>query len=362
MDPLDHNPQLRFPDSVAVYDQMRRTDAQVGANLRAMNQTIHSFDWQLIGAADVPPAIVEFIRAEIGLVPADDARRRRRREGIVWAEHLREALMCLPLGFSVFEQVYNYSATDGLNHLRKLAVRPATTIEQINVGRDGGLEGIVQTPPVIKPGEPLVTEGPFIPVGNLVWYALDREGADWTGVSVLRTAYKAWFIKEKIERLSAQGARRATTGAHTAQVGDSVSEAERLKLSRALAAYSAGETAHLIYPEGVRLDPDASKVSMGDLLNLVKHFDQQISKSIMAMFLDLGHDNGARSLGEVHLKAFKTSCHSVAEHIAEVFTEHVIRDLVELNYGPDAPYPVLTPGPIPEDETPQDDPAPANES
>ena len=29
---------------------------------------------------------------------------------------------------------------------------------------------------------------------------------------------------------------------------------------------------------------------------------------------------------------------------ADTFTEHVIRDLVELNYGEDEPYPTLTPG------------------
>jgi hypothetical protein len=62
------------------------------------------------------------------------------------------------------------------------------------------------------------------------------------------------------------------------------------------------------------------------------------------MFLDLGHDAGARSLGETFLDFFTTSLQFVADSLAETFTEHVIRDFVELNFGPDTPYPVLEPG------------------
>ena len=36
----------------------------------------------------------------------------------------------------------------------------------------------------------------------------------------------------------------------------------------------------------------------------------------------------------------------IADLIADTFTEHVIRDLVELNFGEGTPYPVLSPGDI----------------
>ena len=60
----------------------------------------------------------------------------------------------------------------------------------------------------------------------------------------------------------------------------------------------------------------------------------------------MGHDSGARSLGETFLKVALRASQEIADLIADTFTEHVIRDLVELNWGEGTPYPVLSPGDI----------------
>jgi hypothetical protein len=62
------------------------------------------------------------------------------------------------------------------------------------------------------------------------------------------------------------------------------------------------------------------------------------------MFKTLGHDSGARSLGDTFVDIFTQAVQSIANYFARVATEHIIRDLVELNFGPEEPYPTLSPG------------------
>jgi hypothetical protein len=77
-----------------------------------------------------------------------------------------------------------------------------------------------------------------------------------------------------------------------------------------------------------------------------------MGRAALAMFLNLGHDNGARSLGDTFVDYFVLAEDAIAEAIALTITEYVIRDFVELNYGPDEPYPDLVADPIRAESTP----------
>jgi hypothetical protein len=81
-----------------------------------------------------------------------------------------------------------------------------------------------------------------------------------------------------------------------------------------------------------------------DPLPHMKYHDEKIAESALAMFKTLGHDSGARSLGDTFVDIFTQAVQSIANYFARVATEHIIRDLVELNFGPDEPYPTLTAG------------------
>ena len=99
-------------------------------------------------------------------------------------------------------------------------------------------------------------------------------------------------------------------------------------------------------PEGVDFKLVGVSGSTVDPLPQIKHYSQQISKALAQGFQDHGHDSGARSLGETFLKVALRASQEIADLIADTFTEHVIRDLVELNFGEGTPYPVLSPGDI----------------
>lgn len=337
VDPLENNPDLRFPESVAIYEQMARTDPQVSANLRAMKQPVLNANWGLEGQ-DVRPEVMDHVRKNLGMAIEGEPRRRRRRQGVVLGDHLRDVLSCLVHGFAVYEQVYAYDPADRRLHLRKLAPRPQRTIRDIYVAKDGGLVAITQEPaPTRNLADKL--KPVTIPVERLVWYVLEKEGADFTGTSVLRSAYKPWLLKDRTERLAAQIIERNGMGVPVITHDGDQEGAERIGRQ-----FRAGAEAYAAVPSTMKLELLGVSGSTVDPLPFIKRQDEQISKSMLAMFLDLGHDAGARSLGDNFVEMFLVACQAVADQVADVVTEHVIRDLVEHNFGADAAYPVLTPG------------------
>jgi hypothetical protein len=356
VDASETTPELMWPASIGVYDAMRRTDGQIAGLIRACTLPIMSANWDL-DVDGVRPEVVSLVRSEIGLDGKGKARRRRRREGIVWRDHLRMALLALPYGHMPFEQVYQVGPPnpdqDGIDleqviHLRKLSPRMPRTLTEIRVARDGGLEGISQSPLELAPGK---YKEVFIPVDRLVFYTIDREGADWTGNSMLRPAYKHWFIKDMLIRLSAQIVERNGMGVPDMTYDENTPGATRAEAERAVQDFRSGATAGLVRPQGTSFQLVGVSGGTADPLPVINYHDQAITKSSLAMFMDLGHDAGARSLGDTFVDFFTDSLQAVADAIAETATEHVIRDLVEWNYGPDEPYPVLTPGDLSQNST-----------
>ncbi len=340
---LEPNPDLRGLEAVRTWDEMSRTDDQVGSALRALRTPITSAEWSLTNTDDVDPKVVEFVRTNIGLPKAGESRGRRNRQGIVFSEHLSDAFKAAIFGYSVFEQVYKYNPTDGRLWLRKLGPRSQTTIEEITVGPDGGLAGIRQAPPALSSRRGGIPQPVKIPVEHLVFYCVGKDGADWHGTSVLRQAYRPWFFKDRLERLAAQIVERNGMGVPIGYAGNNT---DRDALDTALSNLRAGASSSVIAPEGTKIELTGVTGSTVDALPYINHFNQQISKALAQGFQDLGHDSGARSLGETFLEVALRASQEVADLIADVFTEHVIRDLVELNFGEGAPYPTLSPGDI----------------
>jgi hypothetical protein len=357
--PFEDTVELQFPSSAVVYDRMRKTDGQHSAVLRAATLPVLRTPWRLHGA-DVRPEVMAFVESELGLAERE-GRRRRRREGVTWREHLRLALLMLPFGFMPFETVYEIGppspGQEGLGlrdvaHLRKLAPRlPRTLVGTPRVARDGGLLGIVQASPDApanraqgtNPGEIL------IPVDRLVMYVNEREGADWTGTSMFRGSYKHWLIKDALLRLGPMVVERNGMGIPVVTYSDDAQKQEALQIARNVRA---GAEAGAAVPQGMALELVGTTGSTRDELPLVKYHDEAAGRAALAMFLNLGHDRGSQSLGETFVDYFVMSLDAIADAVADTATEHVVRDLVELNFGPDEAYPVLVPDRITAEATP----------
>lgn len=324
-------PELQWPLSVQVYDRMRRQDAQVASVLRAVTLPVRRTAWRVEpnGAA---PEVVQLVAEDLGLPIAgqDPIVPVRMRDRFSWRDHLRLALLMLPIGHAYFEQVYRIES--GRVRLRKLAERPAKTIQHINVAADGGLVSIEQYGTVGR--DRAAVE---IPVDRLVAYVNDRESGNWTGTSLLRTCYKNWLIKDRLLRIQAQTVERNGMGVPLYQGAPGEED-----LSKGLAmakAWRGGDAAGAAVPQGADLILRGVDGDLPDADTPIRYHDEQIARAVLAHFLNLGTQTGSWALGTTFADFFTLSLQSVAQQVADVTNQHVVEDLVDLNWGEDEPAP-----------------------
>ena len=342
----EETPELRWPQNIEVYDRMRRQDAQVVSVIRAMTLPIRRTVWR-IDPNGAREEVVQQVADDLGLDIVGAAPRPvvRTRDRFSWPEHLRMSLLMLPFGHSFFEQVYRIDE-NGRARLRKLAWRPPRTISKVDVAADGGLVAIEQHPSKAS-GKP-----PRVKVDHLVMYVNDREGGNWLGQSLLRPAYKYWLLKDRLLRVQAQTVDRNGMGVpvyEASEVPASVAAEDRAKrASDEVAAgltlakgLRSGDNAGASIPNGAKLSLKGVEGDLPDADKPIRYYDEQIARAVLAHFLNLGTETGSWALGSTFADFFTLSLQTVAMQIADVASQHIIEDLVDLNWGPDEPAPRL---------------------
>jgi hypothetical protein len=329
----EQTPELRWPLSVQVYDQMRRQDAQIRSVLRAVVLPILRTDWWIEpnGARD---EVVQLVAEDLNLPikGQEPAPTRRTRDRFSWPEHLRLALLMLTYGHSFFEQEARIDDA-GRVRLRRLSLRPARTISVFNVAVDGGLESIEQHGHI-------ETAGPVtIPVNRLVGYVYEREGGNWAGMSLLRPAYKNWLLKDRLLRINTMSIERNGLGLPIYEAADGETD---LTAGTTLAtSVRAGDSAGAATPNGARLRLAGVEGVVPDALPVIRYHDEQIARAVLAHFLNLGTQTGSWALGSTFADFFTLSLQALAQQIADVATQHVVEDLVDWNWGTDEPAPLI---------------------
>lgn len=335
----EQTPELVWPRSVQVYGQMRRQDAQITSVLRAVTLPVRRTSWR-INPLDARPEVVEHIAQDLRL-PVDgqpDAVHGRARGRFSWSEHLENALMMLDYGHMFFEQVYRIDDA-GRARLRKLAPRLPSTISAIKVARDGGLESIEQHAHHLDHRMLRATSftATKIPVSRLVAYVHKREGGNWLGTSLLRPAYKNWLIKDRLLRVGAQTIDRNGMGVPLYKAAEGE---EDLTKGRELATgWRSGEAAGAAVPNTADLLLRGVEGTLPDALPMIRYHDEQTGRAVLAHFLNLGTQTGSWALGSTFADFFVMSLQTVAESIRDTANQHIVEDLVDLNWGPDEPAP-----------------------
>jgi hypothetical protein len=327
-------PELRWPLSIEVYDRMRRQDAQVISVLRAVTLPVRRTTWR-VDPNGARPEVARLVAEDLGLplAGAELQAPRRSRDRFSWREHLRLALLMLPMGHSFFEQVYRIN-DQGQARLRKLSQRPSRTINEVNVASDGGLVSIEQW------GNPAGRHWPrSIPVDRLVAYVNEREGGNWLGQSLLRGCYKNWLLKDRLLRVQAQTVQRNGMGVPLYKGAENEPD---LGKGQAMArAWRSGDSSAAAVPFGADLVLRGVEGDLPDADKPIRYHDEQIARAVLAHFLNLGTQTGSWALGETFADFFTLSLQTVAQEVADVATMHVVEDLVDLNWGEDEPAPKI---------------------
>jgi len=335
-DPAETNRDLLWPRNIEIYDQMRRQDSQVAAVLRAVTLPIRRTEWRIDGAG-AKAKVTKMLSEDLSLpILGSDKLPTpiRTRDRFSWPEHLQLALLEIVFGHMFFEQVYRVDE-NGFARLRKLGPRMPRTITKINVGIDGGLESIMQAPPAGVPsGLPVL-----IPVSRLVAYVHEREGGNWLGSSLLRPAYKHWLIKDRLIRTHAQTIDRNGMGVPIYTGQDGASPEDLTKGAALAQALRSGDNAGASVPYGASLIMQGVDGALPDAMPAIDYHDSQIARAVLAHFLNLGTQTGSWALGTTFADFFVLSLQTLAQQIADVATQHVVEDWVDINFGSDEPAP-----------------------
>lgn len=336
-------PELRWPKSIKVYARMRREEAQVASVLRAVKMPVRRTPRRIDGTG-CRPEVVALVAQDLGLpvVGEKDQAPARTRDRFNFGEHLRLSLTSLDYGHAVFEQLYR--PVDGRFRLRKLGWRPPSTVGKFDEARDGGLKAVEQS---IAGGIVRLN------INRLVVYSNEREET-WVGNSLLRPAYKYWLLKDQLLRLQQQTIDRNGMGVPTVTAPSLPEElvatydewkaatAEQIKYGLQLATQlRAGQSSGVSLANGAMLALKGVEGKLPDPLPVIKYFDEQMARAVLAHFLNLGTETGSWALGTTFADFFTQSLQAVSDYVDETINSHIIEDLVDVNFGQDEPAPRL---------------------
>ncbi|MFW6173746.1 MAG: phage portal protein family protein, partial [Elusimicrobiota bacterium] len=315
----DYNNKLSGVNAMSVYDQMRKSDAIIGASLSVCKMPILGANWYVEPASEdkADKEIADFIEKNLKSLPEDD-----------WQDFLRQALLMLDFGVMVFEEVYQTIEWNGQTKIgvKKLAPRMPSSIQRWQT--EDGEEGITQFTNDFKTVS--------IPMDKLLVFVLNKEGDNWWGRSMLRRVYKNWFIKNRLDKMDAIGLERQSIGVPKITLPASHSDDDEKTAEKIAKNLRASEKSFVVLPSP---EWEAEFMQMGgksirEPHKSIKRQDEEILLNCLAQFLLLGtnESSGSYSLSQTHSNVFFLSLKSIAEKIANVINDNLIKDLVNFNF------------------------------
>jgi len=344
----DFNPELDdWQRAVAIYDKMRRTDAQVRAMLQVIKLPLRGATWTCNPASTDPidKKIADYCNNALF---DDDAMEDS------WDFTLRHILLQLDFGVSVLEKVWKVDE-DGHYRFKRLAPRLPKTLREWHVNREGKLVAIVQYAPVPQSTTRLANaqlrtptyntsisyQYLTIPAEYAAVFCLEREGDNYEGYSLLRNVYRNWWFKDQAYHTMGVGLDRWGVGIPVAELeeGHTLSTGDLQTLREVLQAIRANEKSYLVAPPHVKfkiLPEGASGGTIGQFgIGWIDHNDSQIARNVLANFLTLAKDSQGslnQGSGSRLTDMFVSSLNGIAAGINGDLKQQIIKPLCDLNF------------------------------
>ena len=329
------------------FRQMSRNDSTIAAFLHAIETLVRGVEWRTEPADDSDQA----------LEAAEFAESVRNDMSHTWDDFQSEVLTFLVYGWSYHEVVLKRRQgpdrndpsrrskfSDGLIGVRKLAPRAQHTLDRWQIDDDGGINGMWQWPP----------DGGnvFIPIERALLFRTKTNGGSPEGQSILRQSYRPWYFKQNIEMTEAIGIERELAGMPVAYVPNEVltdpaRSEERNAYERIVRDLRYNEQAGLVLPSEPYRDgegnPTSQRLVEVELMSsggtraidtgaVVKRYQQDIARSVLADFLMLGSDSaGSFALSKSKTELFLQSLESYLGQIRDTLNRHLLPRLWRLN-------------------------------
>jgi len=335
----EYNVDLSSPQqSVATFDRMQRSDAQVRRSLNNLLYALTSAQWRIDAQKDDKDGekVAKFVRSVLmpgetygysGLTP--------------WRDTLSNSLIATWAGFSVIEKVWGYRASDGKQVYGALEARLPKTIRNWTLAPKGPsrLESVTQQVQ-LRTGE---MKDVTIPAERLIVTSFNRQGDNYWGESILRPAHFNW--RRKLDLLKFDAIQKERMGGIfwvQSKEGTSPSLEQIREAKRVLESFRIHEKQGLYFPSVFEFHALFPGGEGGKFIESVEYDDRMIEGSMFSMFQSLGTgDKGALSVGTVQLDFMLLAYQGVAKLIEDTFGEQAIVELVNMNFGERELYPRL---------------------
>lgn len=323
----EYNPDLRGRNGLKQIERMVRSDGAVKEAEGHIFQPILNAEWSIEPASTEPLdlEIAEFIRKSFFEWPVTP-----------WQTYMGQVIKYLRYGHMVFEVVEQVvedelvispprpsspppsSAADAQLQLeearnweanvtlpsrqfvtiQRFAQRQPFTIWKWNT-EDGELVSIEQQVFKVTADGKAGYENIPIPAENLLVFTNDMDGEEFTGTSILRSAYKAWVMKELIEKIAGVAYELHGVGVMSAYMpkGREKDTALRDEIETMLKSVRAGEFSYLIWPgpkatsstDGFGFEITSPSNALVDYTPILEYHRGEIKAAVLVRFSELGH-------------------------------------------------------------------------
>lgn len=227
---------------------------------------------------------------------------------------------------------------------RRFSPRLPKTISKWNVDEFEELVSITQE--VTKGSQTITVD---IPSEDLFVLSYQKRGAEWTGQSILRSAYKPWYLKAVVERIAGIAYERHGVGIPVAylprerEADDAVADT----IEQMLQDLRAGEFSYLLFPgpkaqgnqAGYTFEIVSPPSGIPDFTPILEYLRGEIKAAVLARFSELGHTgSGARATATVQAEVWYNALHAIARFFEDSMDDP-IRKLVDMNYEGVTRYP-----------------------
>lgn len=347
--------ELRGRKGAEVFTEMSNNDETIGAILFAIEMLVRQASWSVEpgGSTAKDREAAEFVKSCM-----DDMQQ-------TWIDTISEILSFLTYGWSFHEIVYkrrmgrtkdNRTSSkydDGLIGWMKLPIRSQETLYQWEYDDQDNLIGMTQMPP---PDFGLIT----IPMNKAMLFRTRSRKDNPEGRSILRTAYRSWYFKRRIQEIEGIGIERDLAGLPVITTPEGMDiwdkddddmNAIRAGLEAMVKNIRRDSTEGLVLPFGYTFELTSTGGSRQfDTNSIIARYDTKISQTVLADFIQLGHE----SVGSFALSSDKTNLFSMAicaflDIICQTFNSQGIPALIDINgdhFAGVTDYPLLTHGDI----------------
>jgi hypothetical protein len=339
-------PALRGRKAVRVYREMSANDSMVGALLFSIDKLLREVEWKVL-----PPE-----QDQQGSQAQEFLESCMEDMSHSWDDFIGEVLSMIVYGWSWHEIVYKRRLgpwqkdpkkrskhNDGLIGWRKIPIRAQETMQRWSFDETGGIRAMVQ----MAPPKYATT---VIPIEKSILFRTSIAKGNPEGLSLLRTSYRSWYFKKRLEEFEAIGVERDLAGMPVGRVpADYLTAAKGTPQAKTVDAFKKmvrgvrrDENEGLVLP--TQYDPDTKQplfdfelMSSGgtrqfDTNSIITRYEQRILMSVLADFILVGHqDTGSYSLHTDKTGIFRAALNAITKAIADTLNRYAVPRLFAVN-------------------------------